>query len=395
MTRILTVDDSRAIRSIVAKHVQEMGFDLDEAVDGEEGLLRLEDVEYDLVVLDVTMPNLDGPGMLKRMREAGNKTPVLMLTSESKRSIIADVMKLGIEDYILKPFKPDELKAKIQKILGAHGISPANPATAPVASAAADEPRAAPARAAAPAAEGAAPTQGRQFVDVLVIDDMENVAKKLRSFLPQHLSMQSCVSANAALAMCREKVYRVVLIDTEMPDVNSVTLMNQLRLLQPHAALLGLCLRSSPESEKQALGDGFDDVLMKPFQPANIEDFLLRYFDNQEILFVEDSLLRIGPFTGREDRLDRYFRRLQGLLATEIEKLAAACYDDVIVDLSKLPLKAEHVARLVLEIEKETKRTGLSLRLVGTSEGQALLKQFSDTGGISYFLSLADARQAA
>jgi DNA-binding response OmpR family regulator len=67
------------------------------------------------------MPVLDGPGMLARMREAGNKTPVLMLTSESKRSIVAQLMKLGIDDYILKPFKNDELKRKILKSLKMEG----------------------------------------------------------------------------------------------------------------------------------------------------------------------------------------------------------------------------------------------------------------------------------
>lgn len=93
MPCILTVDDSRAIRMIVSRVVQEMGFEVDEAEDGVQGLTHLEEMEYALVVLDVTMPNLDGPGMLAKMRESGNTTPVLMLTSESKRSIIADVMK--------------------------------------------------------------------------------------------------------------------------------------------------------------------------------------------------------------------------------------------------------------------------------------------------------------
>src|SRR5438874_1771483 len=101
MPKILTVDDSRAVRMIVAKQVREMGFEVEEAEDGEQGLLKLEDEVYDLVVLDITMPVLDGPGMLARMREGGNQTPVLMLTSESKRSIIAQLMKSGITDYIL------------------------------------------------------------------------------------------------------------------------------------------------------------------------------------------------------------------------------------------------------------------------------------------------------
>ncbi len=119
MPVILTVDDSRAVRSIVGKQVKGLGFDVLEAQDGAEGLERLADSHVDLVLLDVNMPNVDGPGMLKKMRERGDETPVIMLTSESERSIVMGAMVLGISDYILKPFKPEELREKLLSVL--HG----------------------------------------------------------------------------------------------------------------------------------------------------------------------------------------------------------------------------------------------------------------------------------
>jgi len=107
---ILLVDDDPVLSELVSYILKAEGYEAVVANDGEDGLRKFQTVKPDLVVLDVTMPNLDGPGMLAKMREAGNKTPVLMLTSESKKSIMVDVMKAGIEDYILKPFKPEELK---------------------------------------------------------------------------------------------------------------------------------------------------------------------------------------------------------------------------------------------------------------------------------------------
>jgi two-component system cell cycle response regulator len=321
--------------------------------------------------------------MLKRMREGGDKTPVLMLTSESKRSIMVDVMKLGIEDYILKPFKPEELKAKIVKVLKIRGGSDIVEGTAT----------------AAPHVDVSAPretaTQGKQFIDVCVIDDMENVQKKLRGFLPNHLSLNGCTSAHSALSMARERVYRVVLVDTEIPDVNSVALMNQIRLLQPHAALIALSLRTVGDAEKQAEVDGYDGCLLKPFNQNNIEDFLLRFFDNQEVLFVEDNVLKTGANQGGDDRVERYYRRLATLIPPALEKVAAACFDDVILDITQAPLRPDHTPRLLIEMEKQAKHNGLGLRLVGTKEGQALLKQFSDTATIAFHASLADARNAA
>src|SRR5918911_3231726 len=121
MPIVLTVDDSRAVRTIVAKQVRDLGFEVAEAEDGVLGLAKLEECQFDLVILDVTMPNMDGPSMLAKMRDAGNTTPVIMLTSESKRSIIAGAMKSGITDYILKPFKPEELRNKILTVLQGGG----------------------------------------------------------------------------------------------------------------------------------------------------------------------------------------------------------------------------------------------------------------------------------
>jgi len=119
MAAILTVDDSRAVRSIVAKQVKGLGFEVIEAEDGVQGLERLRQSKVDLVLLDVTMPNMDGPTMLQKMRESGDETPVIMLTSESQRSTVANAMRLGIADYVLKPFKPEELRAKVLAVLQA------------------------------------------------------------------------------------------------------------------------------------------------------------------------------------------------------------------------------------------------------------------------------------
>jgi DNA-binding response OmpR family regulator len=380
MTRILTVDDSRAIRSIVSKQIAELGHDLGEAEDGEQGLLRLAEGGYDLVILDVTMPVLDGPGMLRKMRERGDKTPVLMLTSESKRSIIAECMKLGIEDYILKPFKPEELKGKVTKVL-----PHATPRSAPAGPSGAPAPG-------APRAESS--SQSKQHGDILVIDDMANVETKLRGLLPAHMTLVGTTAAQSALLLCREQTFRAILVDTDMPEVNSAALMNQLRILQPQAACLAMALRSAANADKTARAEGYDDLMLKPFQPRDIEDFLLKYFNNQEILEVEDNLIRVGSCAGKDDRLERYYRRLGQMVQPALEKVAAACHDDVIFDITHMPLKPDATPRLIVDLNKRAQEQGLRLRLVGSGEGHDLLKQFSDTASMSYFRSVAEARAA-
>src|SRR5262245_53745851 len=381
MPRILTIDDSSTIRSIITKQMSELGFEVDQAEDGQQGLAKLEEISVDLILLDVTMPVMDGPTMLAALRERGDQTPVIMLTSESKRSIVAGAVKLGIEDYILKPFKPDELRGKVLKVLrldgngAAAGGVGANPAVA---------------SSKAPGASGDAST--RQFIDILVVDDMENVHKKLRGLLPGHVSMNGCVSARDALQMCQEKVYRVVLVDLVIPDVNSVALMNQMRALQPHAVMVALGLRSAGDVSAEVKGQGFTDLVYKPFEAAAVEDFLSKHFDVDDVLSIDGNVLECAAFTGKEDKLDRYFTRLRALCHESLEKLASACYDDTIIDLSAIPLRNDKIVRLLMDSDKEAKKLGISLRLVGTPEIKRVLGAVMETATLPFFATRAEAQ---
>ena len=310
LPRVLTVDDSRAIRAVVGRELVNLGCEYDEAEDGLQGLAKLEELVYDLIILDVTMPNLDGPGFLAKLRETGNETPVLMLTSESKRSIVVEVMKLKIEDYILKPFKPEELRAKVVKALKVADPGPAQGASRPVGSAGGGAGghsssdtagRAAPAPAPMAALQEGLPLgAARLFGDILVVDDIENVSKRLRSLVPTHLSLFGVTNGQAGLALCRERAFRVVLIDRELPDMNSVALLRQIRVLQPSAACLALTLRSASDLRQEVKDDGFDDVVYKPFTPEMMDEFLEQFFDASEPVNVDGSLVSTPAYTGRE-----------------------------------------------------------------------------------------------
>jgi two-component system cell cycle response regulator len=381
MPRIMTIDDSSTIRSIITKQMSDLGFEVDHAEDGQQGLAKLEEISVDLILLDVTMPVMDGPTMLAALRERGDQTPVIMLTSESKRSIVAGAVKLGIEDYILKPFKPDELRGKVMKALkldsGGGGPVASNPSVA----------------ASAPSASSAS-SSSRQFIDVLVVDDMENVHKKLRGVLPQHVSMNGCVSAREALQMCQERVYRVVIIDLVIPDVNSVALMNQMRALQPHAVMVALALRSAGEAAGDVKGQGFNDVVYKPFESAAIEDFLSKHFEVDDVLSIDGNVLACAAFSGKEDKVDRYFSRLRTLCHESLEKLASACYEETIFDLSAVPLRNDKIVRLLMDSDKEAKKLGIALRLVGTPEIKKVLGAVMETSTMPFFASKADAQAA-
>lgn len=379
MTQILTVDDARAVRMLVRKALKEMPFDIEEAEDGEKGLEKVSECNPDLILLDVTMPVLDGPGMLTKLRAQGDQTPVILLTAESGSSIIGPMLQQGgICDYIIKPFKPDQLRAKVIEALQNQGAMPDIGA---------------PAKPAPEKKKAAFQPAGKAFVDVLVIDDMDNVAKKFKGMLPDHVSFNSCVDRQSALNLCRERVYRTVVIDTEIPDVDSVELFRDLRILQPTAAFVALVMRTVTNPEEFVSGKGFDGFLVKPFDGAQVAEFLGAYFESLDVLQIDDNVMRPSAYSGPADGLDAFFKRLGTVAQEGIEEIAAACHEDVILDLEEVPA-SQRLQKLLVKLVERSGEMGMQLRVVGSNDIEKLMKQLVETAGVGVYTSVDDARAA-
>jgi two-component system cell cycle response regulator len=118
-TKILSVDDSRTIRIIVGRAFKPYDCTVCEAGNGEEGLAVAAREKPDLILLDVTMPVMDGVTMLTKLKEDPElkSTPVIMLTAESGRENILHIAKLGVRDYLVKPFKEEQLIEKAGRVL--------------------------------------------------------------------------------------------------------------------------------------------------------------------------------------------------------------------------------------------------------------------------------------
>lgn len=117
--KILSIDDSKTIRMIVTRTFRPYDCVVCEAANGEEGLTAAAREKPDLILLDITMPVMDGVAMLTKLREDPElkATPVIMLTAESGRENVAFVAKLGARDYLVKPFKEEQLLEKAGRII--------------------------------------------------------------------------------------------------------------------------------------------------------------------------------------------------------------------------------------------------------------------------------------
>lgn len=117
--KILTVDDSRTIRMIVKRAFSEYECELFEAENGRDGLTLAAEVKPDLIVLDITMPVMTGIEMLGKLKadDAIKNTSVIMLTAEGGRDNVMSIVKMGVKDYIVKPFKGEQLIERVKLIL--------------------------------------------------------------------------------------------------------------------------------------------------------------------------------------------------------------------------------------------------------------------------------------
>ncbi|HEX3043704.1 MAG TPA: response regulator transcription factor [Bacillota bacterium] len=122
MSKILIVDDDPHIRELIGVFLKNAGFDVDEAADGEAALQQLEREKVDLVILDIMMPKLDGWELCRELRESYD-LPMLMLTALGETSQKIKGFQLGTDDYLVKPFEPLELVARVKALLKRYQIA--------------------------------------------------------------------------------------------------------------------------------------------------------------------------------------------------------------------------------------------------------------------------------
>ncbi len=115
--RILLIEDHRDIAQLIALHLGDLGMEVEHIIDGHEGLRRAREGGFDLIVLDLMLPGMDGLEVCRHLREEAHYTPVLMLTAKGTELDRVLGLELGADDYLTKPFSIRELIARVKALL--------------------------------------------------------------------------------------------------------------------------------------------------------------------------------------------------------------------------------------------------------------------------------------
>jgi CheY-like chemotaxis protein len=295
--KILSVDDSKTVRALLARLFRPYACELREAANGEEGLAAAAREKPDLIFLDYNMPVMDGVTMLRRLREDAElkRTPVIMLTAESGAENIATVARLGVRDYITKPFVEELLLAKAARVIPLvvrHGrerregtLDPQternNAARAPV-----ELQRAEPASVPTPfrhsmstnSPDPASEVSQESFAapllqaSVLVVDDSRTMRLSLIRALNDlgFRNIQEAKNGRQALDLVVNDAFDLMLLDMEMPEMNG---MEVLRAVSDNPQLAGLPVivisgADQIENAVKCIEAGAEDYLPKPFNPT-------------------------------------------------------------------------------------------------------------------------------
>jgi two-component system response regulator PhoP len=115
--RILLVEDEAALRETLAARLKREGFAVDTAADGEDGLFLGREMPFDVGIIDLGLPKLPGIDLVRKLREEGKKFPILILTARSSWQDKVEGLKVGADDYLVKPFHIEELLARINALV--------------------------------------------------------------------------------------------------------------------------------------------------------------------------------------------------------------------------------------------------------------------------------------
>jgi CheY-like chemotaxis protein len=368
--RVLCVDDSSASRRIVADVLKGIGVACVEAVDGVDGLNHLACDHFDLVILDVNMPNLDGAEMLEGMRMQSDNTPVLIVTGEVKPTTVTFLKKMGIEDLLFKPFQAKDLKAKICKSLKL------------------EEEGSGESGAAGQVAVPAKPA------DMVVLSDKELVQQKLRELIPPGHGIDICRKGTDCMLACRKQPYRMIFFDSNLSESNQTATYEQLRALRPRAVFVGIALHDQEGIEAELESMGFDAVITRASDLKLVRTLVdqgCAIFEHTTV--AQGNVIRIEPLLVPRKRFDEYYAHAKARISDLVRATAEACDTLIIIDTSHLAdLDAPWVGRIL----GEAKQVGATMEVEVWAVGQVrVLIEIPRCAAIRTFPTLDEAVKAA
>jgi two-component system, cell cycle response regulator len=368
--KILTVDDSKTVRIIVRKAFKGYDCDIIEAANGVEGLAMASKELPDVILLDVTMPVMDGVEMLTKLKgdPALRAIPVMMLTAEGGRDNVLKIAKIGIRDYLVKPFKEEALIEKTGRIIDLK-----------------------------PVIEGAAAKAKTIFdpADILVVEDKPAIVQQIVEGL-RHTPWKvvGVATQGEAIDHCAKTQPDLIIISLTLPDDSAHSFFKLVRSTPKtkHTPVFGLAVKTEVEQQQAAQNAGFTAIITKPIDLGELEsriskamnlDTSHRYFATEG-----DALIMRLP----ENCPTAVLAEAAGYMKPKFAEAVDAGLSRVIIDVRLLKALHTGIIKHLFSAMQMCSELGMQVAVAGNPQVIAECRGFEDTRGWTFTESLEDAR---
>ncbi len=370
--KILTVDDSKTVRIIVKKAFKSFDCDILEAANGVEGLALAAKDAPDVVLLDITMPVMDGVEMLTKLKSDPmlKGIPVVMLTAEGGREHVLKIAKIGVRDYIVKPFKEELLVEKVMRIIDIKPLSEANQRSKTIFDPA----------------------------DILVVEDKPAIVQQIQEGL-RHTPwrVHGVSTTGEAIDFCGRTIPDLVMSSLSLPEDGGFTLFRMLRtnIKTKFTPVFALVVKTETAAQQQALQVGFSAIITKPIEFSELEsrmakamnlDTSLRYYGLENGVLVMRLPEHTTPVTINE---------VIGYMKAKVSTAVDTGVGRAIIDVSKLKALDMPVIKLLFQFMQACSEVSIQYVLVGNAIVAKECKGFEDTKNWTFFDSLEQAQAAS
>jgi|LauGreDrversion4_2_1035121.scaffolds.fasta_scaffold124341_1 two-component system cell cycle response regulator len=358
LPKILSVDDSRMIHTLINKGFTPYDVQMVFASNGAEGLEVADREMPDVILLDVTMPVMDGIECLAKLKATPKlkDIPVIMLTAEAGKENVLKIAKMGVRDYIVKPFTEAGVIDRVGRIVDLKPKSGAAPAAAPAAPAANKKPRVI-----------------TDAIKVLVVDEhpaiIESIQKSVakRGWKVVGSASPEAAQAQVAPNIPAEETPDIVLISLAFPNKAALKFFATAR---QHPALrsipfFGLCVKTAEFEQKDAKDTGFAGCITKPLDLAEIPDRIARAMELDVTPVFYSSEGDIQVVTIPQDLSEVGSLDLTRQSRTKVPNFVNAGYSKLLVDLTGVSKVEIPIIRAVASIIHECEKIGIDWRVVG------------------------------
>ena len=367
--KILTVDDSKTVRIIVRKAFKTFDCEILEAGNGVEGLALAAKEMPDLILLDVTMPVMDGVEMLTKLKSdpALKGIPVMMLTAEGGRDNVLKIAKIGVRDYLVKPFKEDVLIEKAGRVIDLKPLSET-------------------------------PAKAKSIfdpADILIVEDKPAIIQQIQEGL-KHTpwKVHGVAAQGEAIDFCSRTPPDLMLVSLSLPEESAFTLFRLIRtnVKTKYTPVFALVVKTETAQQQQAQTVGFSAIITKPIDLGELETKMAKAMNldtSQRYYAVEgDSLIMRLP----ENCSPAVIAEAATYLKPKFSQAVDAGHNKVVIDIHQIRSLHMGVIKLLFQAMQTCRELAMQFALVANPQIISECKGFEDTRGWTFYDSLEDAK---